>query len=132
MRLPLALLAVLLDRLTRYEAAATILGFAFNPMPAAAFPELDPGSLTYARSSATRSTSRSPRGVERWPPPPWRPMPAAKLTTPEQNSTRSRNRRHTRLSKLCVGITLNAEGSSWSVRPPILRAPNAQSGKAPR
>jgi hypothetical protein len=39
---PLALLAVFLDRLGRYESAATIAGFAaVNPMTAAALPELD-------------------------------------------------------------------------------------------
>ncbi|MBB5167437.1 NB-ARC domain-containing protein [Mycobacterium sp. AZCC_0083] len=39
---PLALLAVLLDRLGRYESAATIAGFAAaNPMTTAALPELD-------------------------------------------------------------------------------------------
>ena len=38
---PLAILAVLLDRLGRYEPAATIAGFAaVNPMVATAFPEL--------------------------------------------------------------------------------------------
>ncbi len=36
----------------------------------------------------------------------------------------SKKRRHTRLSKLCVGITVNAEGSSpGSAQPPILRGP---------
>jgi hypothetical protein len=39
---PLALLAVLLDRLGRYESAATIAGFAAaNPMTQAALPEFD-------------------------------------------------------------------------------------------
>jgi predicted ATPase len=39
---PLALLAVLLDRLGRYESAATIAGFAAaNPMTTAALPEID-------------------------------------------------------------------------------------------
>ena len=37
---PLAVLAVLFDRLGRYEPAATIAGFALNPMAAAAFPEI--------------------------------------------------------------------------------------------
>ena len=38
---PLAILAAVLDRLGRYEPAATIAGFAaVNPMTAAAFPEL--------------------------------------------------------------------------------------------
>ncbi len=38
-RSPLALLAALLDRLERYEPAATIAGFAANPLVTAAFPE---------------------------------------------------------------------------------------------
>jgi predicted ATPase len=37
---PLAVLAVLFDRLGRYEPAATIAGFALSPMAAAAFPEI--------------------------------------------------------------------------------------------
>jgi predicted ATPase len=39
-RVPLALLAVLFDRLGRYEPAATIAGFALSPMAAAALPEI--------------------------------------------------------------------------------------------
>ncbi len=39
-RVPLAVLAALFDRLGRYEPAATIAGFAFSPLTAAAFPEL--------------------------------------------------------------------------------------------
>jgi predicted ATPase len=37
---PLAILAVLFDRLGRYEPAATIAGFALSPFSAAAFPEI--------------------------------------------------------------------------------------------
>jgi hypothetical protein len=37
---PLAILAAFFDRLGRYEAAATIAGFAFGPVTAASFPEL--------------------------------------------------------------------------------------------
>ena len=40
MRTPLATLAALLDRLGRYEPAATIAGFAFNHFTAAAAPEI--------------------------------------------------------------------------------------------
>jgi hypothetical protein len=40
MRNPLAILAALLDRLGRYEPAATIAGFALNPLTALAFPEM--------------------------------------------------------------------------------------------
>ena len=39
-RIPLAILAALFDRLGRYEPAATIAGFALSPMAAAAFPEI--------------------------------------------------------------------------------------------
>jgi hypothetical protein len=40
MHLPLALLAAFLDRLGRYEAAATIAGFALTPLSAAGVPEI--------------------------------------------------------------------------------------------
>ncbi len=39
-RLPLAVLAVLLDRLGCYERAATVAGFAFSPIAVATFPEI--------------------------------------------------------------------------------------------
>ena len=39
-RTPLAVLAVLFDRLGRYEPAATIAGFALNPLAASAVPQL--------------------------------------------------------------------------------------------
>jgi len=39
-RVPLAVLAALFDRLGRYEPAATIAGFALSPMAAAALPEI--------------------------------------------------------------------------------------------
>jgi hypothetical protein len=40
MRSPLALLATVLDRLGRYESAATIAGFALSPLSAMAYPEI--------------------------------------------------------------------------------------------
>jgi hypothetical protein len=40
MRTPLAILAAFVDRLGRYEAAATIAGFALSPFATAAFPEI--------------------------------------------------------------------------------------------
>jgi hypothetical protein len=40
-RVPLAVLAAFLDRLRRYEPAATITGFAANPLVAAAYPEFN-------------------------------------------------------------------------------------------
>jgi tetratricopeptide (TPR) repeat protein len=39
-RIPLAILADLFDRLGRYQPAATIAGFALSPFSAAAFPEI--------------------------------------------------------------------------------------------
>ena len=39
-RVPLAVLAALFDRLGRYEPAATIAGFALNPFSASAVPEI--------------------------------------------------------------------------------------------
>jgi len=39
-RLPLAILAALFDRLGRYEPAATVVGFALSPLTAAGFPEI--------------------------------------------------------------------------------------------
>ena len=40
MRGDLAILAALFDRLGRYQPAATIAGFAFSPLTAAAYPEV--------------------------------------------------------------------------------------------
>ena len=40
-RVPLAVLAALFDRLGRYEPAATIAGFALSPLTAAAIPEIN-------------------------------------------------------------------------------------------
>jgi hypothetical protein len=64
-RVPLAILAALFDRLGRYEPAATIAGFALSPLSAAAFPRSTPRSRTSATSSATRPTNRSPARVRR-------------------------------------------------------------------
>ena len=66
MRTPLAVLAAFLDRLGRYEPAATIAGFALSPLTAACSPrDSTPRSPTSARSSATRPTNRSPARVRR-------------------------------------------------------------------
>jgi predicted ATPase len=48
-RMPLACLAAVLDRLGRYEAAATIAGFAIDPRISAAFPEIA-GAIRHLRS----------------------------------------------------------------------------------
>ena len=62
---PLAILAALFDRLGRYEPAATIAGFAISPLTARPPPKSTPRSPTYAKSSATRPTNRSPARVRR-------------------------------------------------------------------
>ena len=64
-RVPLAVLAALFDRLGRVEPAVTIARFALNPIAAARFPKSPRRSLTSAMSSATRPTSRSPAGAKR-------------------------------------------------------------------
>ena len=62
----LAVLAGLFDHLGRHEAAATIAGFAFNPLTAAlARRSSAPRSPTCAMSSATRPTKRSPARAKR-------------------------------------------------------------------
>ena len=64
-RVPLAVLAIVFDRLGRYEPAATIAGFAVGPFSAAMVPESAPRSPTSAMCSATRPTNRSPARVRR-------------------------------------------------------------------
>jgi hypothetical protein len=81
----LALVAALFDRLERSEPAATIAGFAFSPLTAAAVPEITATSPTCARSSATRLTNRTPARARRCPPPQWRRMHTTKSTGPEQS-----------------------------------------------
>jgi len=68
-RNPLAILAAFLDRLGRYQPAATIAGFAFSPLSAAAYPEIstaithlrdvlgDPTYESLARKGETMSTA---------------------------------------------------------------------------
>jgi predicted ATPase/class 3 adenylate cyclase len=68
-RAPLAVLAVLFDRLGRYEPAATIAGFALSPLAAAAVPEIttaithlrdvlgDPAYESLARKGETMTTA---------------------------------------------------------------------------
>jgi predicted ATPase len=57
-RVPLAILAVLFDRLGRYEPAATIAGFALSPMAAAAFPEITT-AITHLRDVLGEATYES-------------------------------------------------------------------------
>ena len=64
-RVPLAVLAALFDRLGRYEPAATIAGFALSPLSAAGSPKSPPRSPTSAMSSVTRLTNRWPTRVRR-------------------------------------------------------------------
>ena len=84
-RSPLAILATLFDRLGHFEPAATIAGFAFSPMHAAAFPQINTtiahlrevlGDQTYetlARKGETMTTTAMA-------------TPTTKSTRPEQNS----------------------------------------------
>jgi predicted ATPase/class 3 adenylate cyclase len=55
---PLAFLAVLFDRLGRYEPAATVAGFALNPMTAASLPEITTAS-THLRDVLGEATYES-------------------------------------------------------------------------
>jgi hypothetical protein len=54
-RVPLAVLAALFDRLGRYEPAATIAGFALNPIAAAAVPEITT-AITHLRDVLSDQT----------------------------------------------------------------------------
>ena len=57
-RVPLAILAVLFDRLGRYEPAATIAGFALSPITAAGFPEITT-AITHLRDVLGEATYES-------------------------------------------------------------------------
>ena len=57
-RVPLAILAVLFDRLGRYEPAATIAGFALSPLSASAFPEITT-AITHLREVLGEPTYES-------------------------------------------------------------------------
>jgi len=57
-RSPLATLAVVLDRLGRFEPAATIAGFAFSPLTASAFPKLTT-TITHLRDVLGEATYES-------------------------------------------------------------------------
>ncbi len=61
MRSPLAVLASLFDRLGHHEAAATIAGFAFNPMTAGVFPEIT-SAITHLRNVLGDQTYESLAG----------------------------------------------------------------------
>jgi predicted ATPase len=58
LRVPLAVLAALFDRLGRYEPAATIAGFALSPMAAAAVPEITT-AITHLREVLGEATYES-------------------------------------------------------------------------
>ena len=64
-RVPLAVLAALFDRLGRYEPAATIAGFASVPSSQRRSLSSAPRSPTSAMCSATRPTNRSPTRARR-------------------------------------------------------------------
>ena len=57
-RVPLAILAALFDRLGRYEPAATIAGFALSPFSAAAIPEITT-AITHLREVLGEATYES-------------------------------------------------------------------------
>ncbi len=57
-RVPLAILAALFDRLGRHEPAATIAGFALSPIAAAAFPEIT-AAVTHLRDVLGEATYES-------------------------------------------------------------------------
>jgi DNA-binding CsgD family transcriptional regulator len=57
-RVPLAILAALFDRLGRYEPAATIAGFALSPLAAATFPEITT-TITHLRDVLGEATYES-------------------------------------------------------------------------
>ncbi len=57
-RVPLAVLAALFDRLGRYEPAATIAGFALSPFAAAAVPEITT-AITHLRDVLGEATYES-------------------------------------------------------------------------
>ena len=57
-RVPLAVLAVLFDRLGRYEPAATIAGFALSPIAAAVVPEITT-AITHLRDVLGEATYES-------------------------------------------------------------------------
>ena len=57
-RWPLAVLAVLFDRLARYEPAATVAGFALSPLSSAAFPEITT-AITHLRDILGEATYES-------------------------------------------------------------------------
>ena len=57
-RVPLAILAVLFDRLGRYEPAATIAGFALSPIAAAGVPEIT-AAITHLRDVLGEATYES-------------------------------------------------------------------------
>jgi hypothetical protein len=63
MHMPLATLAAIFDRLGRYEAAATIAGFAFSPLSATGMPEFN-AAIAHLRDVLGDQTHESgrPRG----------------------------------------------------------------------
>ena len=64
-RVPLAVLAALFDRLGRYEPAATIAGFALSPIAAAGVPEITTAIAHLRDVLGDRPTNRSPARVRR-------------------------------------------------------------------
>ena len=61
----LAILTAVLDRVGRYEPAATIAAFALSPLTAATIPEITTAIAHLAMCSVRRPTNRSPAGARR-------------------------------------------------------------------
>ncbi|HUO36389.1 MAG TPA: hypothetical protein VMU34_00355 [Mycobacterium sp.] len=118
---PLAMIAILLDRLGRHEAAATIMGYGDVPGSRLVFTEVD-SAIAHLRevlgdqayeSLARQGESMTVAAIVKY------AFDQIDQARAELNSV-SHNRRHSRLSKLCIGITVNADGPSCGVQSPIL------------
>ena len=92
LRVPLAVLAVLFDRLRRYEPAATISGFALSPLSAAGVPEITT-AITHLRDMLGEATYESlARKGETMTTAAWWRTPTTRSTRPERSWKRSLNR----------------------------------------
>jgi hypothetical protein len=78
-------LAALFDWLGRYEQAATIAGFAFNPLTAAWIPEIGDAIAHLRDVLGDHNYEPLARKGEIMTPPKWRRTRSAKSRRPEQN-----------------------------------------------
>ena len=108
----LAVLVALLNRLGRYQSAGTMARFALSPLTAVATPEINT-AITHLRDVLGDQTYESLAGKGET-------MTTAAMVTYAYDEidqaraelTPSRNRRHTRVSKLCIGVTVDADDPS--------------------